>query len=267
MLYSAADISQCPEGQEVPQDQCLAAANALTEVWTTVANRGDLLVNDWSGLPCGCFIYNSQMIDYDSNCANAFPSGSAQLVCRHPDTITSAPTTGPTPWSPPPPVGYPAARSYDSHEWESVYPINLYTFCDEAGCFAQLPAENCNGIYYVLEEYLAADPITPEQEAAKLLEQATFGATQASIDLMTSTNAHDWIADQMNESVTPASLHRVHYRQRSNSHVRQTIDRFSLRDACKQGSRWNRWAFNRYRDIGKLIQLDPTNIGTVRTIS
>jgi len=202
------------------------------------------------------------MIDFDFNCANAFPSAAAQLVCAHPDTITLSPSNAPTPWSPPPPVGYPAARSYDGHAWESVHPINLHTSCDESGCSAQLPAEECVGIHYVLEMYEAEAP-SAKQEAAKLLEQATFGATSETINQLTSTTALDWIKDQMDEAVTPASLHRVHYRQRSNSHVRQTIDRFALRDGCEKGSRWNRWAFNRYRDVGKTLILEPTNIGTV----
>lgn len=61
MLYSASELSSCPEGQEVDQESCLSAANALTAGWTTISNRNNLLVNDWGGLPCGCFIYNNQV--------------------------------------------------------------------------------------------------------------------------------------------------------------------------------------------------------------
>ena len=61
MLYPASELSSCPEGQEVGQDSCLAAANALTSGWNTISNRDSLLVNDWGGLPCGCFIYNNQV--------------------------------------------------------------------------------------------------------------------------------------------------------------------------------------------------------------
>ena len=186
----------------------------------------------------------------------------AQLVCRHPDTITKAPTDAPTPWSPPPPVGFPAARSYDGYGWEGVNPISLQSSCDETGkCSVQLPPEHCSGIFYVIEEYKPT-PSTPEQDAAKLAEQGTFGATRELIDELVTKSSTDWIKEQMNATLTPPSLHRVHYRQRSNSHVRQTIDKFGLRFPCEEGSRWNRWAFNRYRDVGKIIELVTTTIGT-----
>jgi cullin-associated NEDD8-dissociated protein 1 len=262
MLYPGADYSECPQGQEVPQDECLAAANALTAGIPTISNRDNLLVNDWGGLPCGCFIWNNDKIDYDFNCANMGPHAMTELVCRHPDTITSAPTTAPTPWSPPPPVALPAARSYDGYEWESVHPINLQYSCDDASqCSVLLPPEECGGIHYVIESHLTDNP-TPQQEAAKLLEQATFGANRELIHELSTKTAHDWIKEQMDDAVTPPSLHRVHYRQRSNSHVRQTIDKFGLRGPCEKGSRWNRWAFNRYRDVGKTIELETTNHGT-----
>ena len=228
----------------MPEEECLAAANAITSD-LPISNRNSLLVNDWSGLPCGCFVWSNQVIDYDPNCLNAGPQASAQLVCRHPSLITGTPTISPTQWSPPPPVGFPAARSYDGHTWESVHPMLIHTSCDESGqCVAQIPPEECAGIHYIIESYNADLP-SPEEEAAKLLEQATFGSTREAIDELMTTSHADWIKDQMNQNTTPPSLHRVHYRQRSNSHVRQTLEKFSLRDACEQGSRWNRWAFNR----------------------
>lgn len=111
-FYPGAESAACPVGQEVPQQDCLAAANALTPGLTTITNRNDLLINDWGGLPCGCFIWSNQLIDYDPNCANAGPHPSAELVCRHPGTITGSPTTAPTPWSPPPPVAFPAVSEF-----------------------------------------------------------------------------------------------------------------------------------------------------------
>lgn len=107
VLISGATNDSCPSGRDVPQEDCLAAANELTQDWTTISNRDDLLINDWSGLPCkyslsicdcisdqrehfsptprahagGCFIYNNAMIDYDGNCGNAGPHSNTQLVC------------------------------------------------------------------------------------------------------------------------------------------------------------------------------------------
>lgn len=59
--------TQCPSGREVPQGDCLAAANVVTEGWTNIKNRDELLIDDWNFTPCGCFVYNNQMIDYDAN--------------------------------------------------------------------------------------------------------------------------------------------------------------------------------------------------------
>lgn len=115
-------------------------------------------------------------------------------------------------------VAFPAfqARSYDGNDWESVHPILIQTSCDDQGaCSVQLPPEDCDGIHYVIESH-APEASSPEQEAAKLLEQGTFGITRGSIDDLLTTTAEEWIREQMDE---PPSLHRVHYRQRSNSHV------------------------------------------------
>ena len=72
---------QCPTGRDVPQADCLAAANELTSSRTTIVNRGSLMVHDWNFTPCGCFVWANQMLDYDTNCANAVNSASAELVC------------------------------------------------------------------------------------------------------------------------------------------------------------------------------------------
>jgi len=39
------------------------------------------MVHDWNFTPCGCFVWANQMLDYDTNCANAVNSASAELVC------------------------------------------------------------------------------------------------------------------------------------------------------------------------------------------
>ena len=81
VLLPGASYSQCPTGRDVPQADCLAAANELTSSRTTIVNRGSLMVHDWNFTPCGCFVWANQMLDYDTNCANAVNSASSELVC------------------------------------------------------------------------------------------------------------------------------------------------------------------------------------------
>ena len=81
-LLSGSIYTQCPSGREVPQGDCLAAANVVTEGWTNYKNRDELLIDDWNFTPCGCFVYNNQMIDYDANCGNSINSAASQLVCK-----------------------------------------------------------------------------------------------------------------------------------------------------------------------------------------
>lgn len=53
MLLPGDQYTECPPGQEVSQQNCLAAANEVTADMTTIANRDELLVEDWS---CECLI-------------------------------------------------------------------------------------------------------------------------------------------------------------------------------------------------------------------
>ncbi|KAL7461606.1 hypothetical protein ACHAXS_002571, partial [Conticribra weissflogii] len=95
---------------------------------------------------------------------------------------------------------------------------------------------------------------------AKLLLQATYGPTQESLQEAKSLgSAEAWVRDQIDK---PASLHRAHYRQRTNGYVKTDIHHHGVRLACERGSRWNRHAFNRWRDIGKTIVEVPTGSGS-----
>ena len=80
MLYPGADYSECPQGQEVPQDECLAAANALTAGIPTISNRDNLLVNDWGGLPCGTTLIVIYMMSSSFSCADSDSIHSANQV-------------------------------------------------------------------------------------------------------------------------------------------------------------------------------------------
>lgn len=65
----------------MPQSDCLAAANEVTAGDTTVVNRGALQVHDWNFTPCGCHVWASQMLNFDTNCANAVLQPNAEVVC------------------------------------------------------------------------------------------------------------------------------------------------------------------------------------------
>ena len=101
---------------------------------------------------------------------------------------------------------------------------------------------------------------TAAQRWAKLLLQGTFGPTQTSLsEAMITPSAAAWVRGQMDK---PASLLRAHYRQRANAHIRSEHHHHGTRLACEPGSRWNRHAFNRWRDIGRMIVEEPTGRGT-----
>ena len=101
---------------------------------------------------------------------------------------------------------------------------------------------------------------TAAQRWAKLLLQGTYGPTRASLsEAMSMPSAAAWVRNQMDK---PASLLRAHYRQRANAHIRSEHYQHGTRLACEPGSRWNRHAFNRWRDIGKTILEEPTGRGT-----
>lgn len=82
-LLPGTQYAQCPAGREVPQSECLAAANAMTAGVPTIQNRDSLMVQDWANFtPCGCFVFNNQYLDFDTGCGNSVLTASAQLVCK-----------------------------------------------------------------------------------------------------------------------------------------------------------------------------------------
>ena len=84
ILYRGSEFNydECPDGQNVQQSECLAAANSLT-FGLGIANRYDgPLTHDWNFTPCGCFVYNDQLIDYDFNCGNKQHNVHSDLVCK-----------------------------------------------------------------------------------------------------------------------------------------------------------------------------------------
>ena len=81
MLLPGDAFDKCPSGLEIASEECLDAAKSMTEHIDTIDGT-NLLVDDWIGLPCGCFVYNNKRINYDSNCDNRGLDSTSNLVCK-----------------------------------------------------------------------------------------------------------------------------------------------------------------------------------------
>jgi hypothetical protein len=116
--------------------------------------------------------------------------------------------------------------------------------------------------HYLIESFIS-QPVTPKQAASRLLTQGTFGPTDATIlDMVfNEVTPEAWVRAQIAE---PATLHRAHYRKRSNPKLRQPTDLHGVRNPCAAGSRWNRFAFSE-SDVGKNIATS-TSEGNETTI-
>jgi cullin-associated NEDD8-dissociated protein 1 len=155
----------------------------------------------------------------------------------------------------------PVSRSYDGHEWEKLHPLLLPVEClTPTACTIALPPYTGSvNMYYIIQEF-TPPASTNEKSFAKLLLQGTYGPTQESLhEAMTLGSAAAWVADQIQ---TPPTLLREHYRRRTNGYIKADLHRHATRLACEPGSRWNRHAFNRWRDVGKTIEEVPTGFGT-----
>jgi hypothetical protein len=153
----------------------------------------------------------------------------------------------------------PAARSYDGNIWEVTQGglgQKVAVVCDQqvGTCEATIPPI-FDGSTYRLDTY-SGPAITPQQEAAKLLTQVTFGPTKETlltIDATSDTSAREWVHGQMQ---LPASLHRHYYRRRVNPRsTDHTLATGSIRSACHKGSRWHRFALTK-ADEGRTILVE-----------
>ena len=153
----------------------------------------------------------------------------------------------------------PVSRCYDGHEWEVLHPLLLPVECAASCTIALPPYTGSVNMYYIIEEYIPRAK-TSEQDFAKLLLQGTYGPTQESLqEAMALGSAAAWVADQMQ---TPPTFLREHYRKRTNGYLKTDLHHHATRLACEPGSRWNRHAFNRWRDVGKTITEVPTGSGS-----
>ncbi len=125
----------------------------------------------------------------------------------------------------------PLVRSYDKNTWESSAGNaasssfeNEYILCYDQGCQIYLPAIEV-GEEYQLSSKLHT--VNHRDEFARFLETASFGTTASELDLMEAMTGQegpigviaDFVATQMDDSLTPMTSHRKYWRSRSNARV------------------------------------------------
>jgi cullin-associated NEDD8-dissociated protein 1 len=155
----------------------------------------------------------------------------------------------------------PVSRSYDGYEWEKLHPLLLPVDCSiPTNCFIEIPPyAGITNVHYIIQEYIPR-AASNEQLFAKLLLQGTYGPTLESLqDAISLGSATAWVTDQINTSPT---LRCEHYCRRSNGYIKTDLHHHATRLACESGSRWNRHAFSRWRDVGKTIQEVSTGFGS-----
>ena len=87
VLVDGSIYDRCPEGTEISQSDCLEALTTMAaDMNYSIYNSELLNVDDWVGLPCGCFLYHhptqdSVFLNFDTYCQNAGTSDISQLVC------------------------------------------------------------------------------------------------------------------------------------------------------------------------------------------
>ena len=129
-------------------------------------------------------------------------------------------------------------------------------------------AAACNNCSFRVDATDAtAFALSVNESAARLLNQATFGATNAELDAfalahsdVTSTAADaaaSWVATQM---ALPATFFREYYRARTNPRILTDTQAGRIIRACEIGSRWHRYAFNS-RDLYEKITVSHERAG------
>jgi cullin-associated NEDD8-dissociated protein 1 len=140
-----------------------------------------------------------------------------------------------------------------------LHPLLLPIEC-AASCKIDLPANDATvNVHYIIQQF-NPPAMTNEQVFAKLLLQGTYGPTEESLkEAVSLASATGWVRDQIDK---PPTLLREHYRRRTNGYLKTDLHHHATRLACEPGSRWNRHAFNRWRDVGKTIKEVPNGFGS-----
>ena len=134
---------------------------------------------------------------------------------------------------------------------------------------------------YRIDEFVKTSSIAApasDESIARLLNQATFGATRKEVDALKVNMAarsditdattreaavfKDWVKAQF---ALPASLHRAYFRRRSNPRLFQglVMPTGSNRAPCASGSRWQRYAFSDSdREKILIVQASTSTVGS-----
>ncbi|KAL7541680.1 LOW QUALITY PROTEIN: hypothetical protein ACHAXR_011131 [Thalassiosira sp. AJA248-18] len=144
----------------------------------------------------------------------------------------------------------PVARSYANQPWQHSPGLFARTGSGVSVDCATSSSNECDvtvpplteGMEYILESY--EHGTSEEAEAARFLEQATFGPSRETIDAMVSSSNDfaSWVEDQL---AMPKSSHRAFFRERMNPkfefpyNVGATGSR-----PCELHSRWRRYAIS-----------------------
>lgn len=143
----------------------------------------------------------------------------------------------------------PVARSYGAR-WEASAGHYAKTGSGLGmNCLHDVPTPYCEftlppvdeSQQYVLETYQHS--ITKEAEAARFLEQATFGTTKEDLQALMATdnNFTQWVYDQMYN--IPMSSHREFYRKRTNPKFEFPQDVGTIGPTpCEKFSRWRKYS-------------------------
>jgi len=155
----------------------------------------------------------------------------------------------------------PVVRSYDGHDYDTLHPLLLSVDCVEGSCSVELPPNTSGSVMHYIIKELSPEVKTDKEDKARLLLQATYGPTEASLaEAVALVNPANWVQDQINNK--PTTLLRSHYRQRTNGNIRTNLHHHGTKPACESGSRWVRYSFNRWKDIGKTINEVASGSGT-----
>jgi hypothetical protein len=145
------------------------------------------------------------------------------------------------------------ARSYDGNAWEARAASPRLSFsCSGSTCNSLLPAVEA-GAALVLEGYASPGA---SAEAARFLQQASFGPSKASISALQALGGPvAWVRAEL---ARPASLHRSYFRERVNPRVLASSPAGRPRRACESGSRWRAYAL-RAEDVGRLLSVSGSS--------
>lgn len=142
------------------------------------------------------------------------------------------------------------ARSYADRQWERVagvfsHPKSGVAIDCEAGgaheCDVTIPALQEDEVYVLESHDTPQSP--PKNEAARFLEQATFGGSLEDIQSLAATenDFHAWVDDQINTK--PMSSIRAFYRSHTNPKFEFPYNTGAVSKLpCEQHSRWRRYA-------------------------